>query len=400
MIDLTKNLYGKFNGNEMKYVLQALDSDYVPVDGRSWTQRLEEKFCEVLGVRYAVSCNSGTSGLHAALYAAGVGPGDEVISPALTVIMDALTTVHRGATPVFADVDPDTMNIDPTDVERKITPRTRAILVVSLQGLPCDMDPVMELATKHGLVVIEDTAQALLGTYKGRMAGTIGHLGVFSFENKKHITSGSEGGMVVSNDALLAERARKFAGIGYRHMTASAGRTSLAMSAVQDPNYERFDTLGLNYRMPQVCAAVGLGQLERVQEIVSRRQACARLIDEAVAGCAWLVKQAAPDGYVNSFYTYAVRYLGQDNTDLTWKAFYNKYKERGGDGFYGACMIPYLEPVFRNLVLNGISFQKGLCPVSEEIQQQIMQFKTNYRNLDVAKRKAEILRDLIEEIGI
>jgi perosamine synthetase len=393
MRDLTKNPYGKYNGMEMKYVLEMLDSE--SIEDVSWTERLEAEFCRVLSVKYAIACNSGTSGLHTALVAAGVGPGDEVISPALTVVMDAFATIHVGATPVFADVDVTTMNIDPADVARKITPKTKAIISVSLQGLPADMDPIMKLAEKHNLIVVEDSAQTLLGKYKGKIAGTIGHLGVFSFENKKHMTTGSEGGMVVTNDAYLAQRARKFAGIGYKHLTAEAGRTCLGFSEVQDP---RFDTLGLNYRMPEVCAAVGLGQLERIHQLVERRQSCAAFFKEAVEGCSWLLRQAVPENYENVYYTFGLRYYGDCEFGISWKEFYNKYIEMGGDGFYGACMIPYLEPVFKTLVVNGVRYRHGLCPVAEETQPRIMQFKTNYRDLGIARGKARILKQLIDEI--
>ena len=183
MTDLKKNPYGKFNGKEMDYVLQALDSDNPENKRLPWTQRMEKKFSETIDVKYAIACNSGTSGLHAAVIAAGVQPGDEVINPGLTVIMDAYAIMHAGAIPVFADVDRETQNIDPQDVERKITPKTKAIIVVSLQGLSVDIDPIMKLASDHGLVVIEDSAQTMLGKYKGRIAGTLGHIGVFSFES-------------------------------------------------------------------------------------------------------------------------------------------------------------------------------------------------------------------------
>lgn len=399
MIDLTRNQYGKYSGKEMEYVLEALDSENLSNREKSWVQRFEEKFCGVMGVTYAIACNSGTSGLHAALIAAGVGPGDEVISPALTVIMDAYATIHVGATPVFADVDSESQTIDPEDVKRKVTSRTKAIIVVSLQGLPVDMDPIMDIARKNNLIVIEDSAQTVLGYYKGRIAGTLGHIGVFSFENKKHLTSGSEGGMIVSNDERLAEKARKFAGIGYRHLTAALGRTSLAISEVQNPGYVRFDTVGLNYRMNEVSAAVGLAQLERVQSLVLRRQTVAKMFDEAIEGCDWMIKQKTPEGYIHSYYTYAVRYYGDEKRGLSWKEFYDRYKTMGGDGFYAACRVPYLELVFNNLEINGVRYKKGLCPVAEEIQPKIMQFKTNYRDMDIAKKKAEVLKKLIEEIN-
>jgi len=396
MKDLTKNKNGKYCGNEMSYVLQAMDDDY---KGAPWPQRFEEKFSEVFGVDYSIACNSGTSALHAAMFAVGIGPGDEVIGPGLTVVMDAYAIIHCGGTPVFADVDSDTMNIDPIEIEKKITPNTKAIIVVHLQGLPCDMDAIMNIATKHNLFVIEDSAQTVLGKYKGKIAGTIAHIGIYSFENKKHFTAGSEGGMIVTNDEKLAVRARKFSGIGYKHMTAKAGRTSLASSDVQNPDYERFDTIGLNYRMCDTSAAIALGQIERVTELVERRQECAKSFEKAMEGCSWMTPQKVSTNLVNSYYTFSVKYTGEQTTGLTWKDFYNRYIEKGGDGFYGACKVPYLEPALKGLEFNGVKLEEGLCPTAEKIQQEIMQFKTNYRDLNICKEKANILSELIDELG-
>lgn len=398
-LNLMKDPCGKYNGKEMEYVLQALDSSNPENKSRPWVQRFEEEFCRVMKVKYAIACNSGTSGLHAAMVAADIGHGDEVIIPAFTVIMDAYAALHVGATPVFADVDPDTFTIDPEDVRRRITHKTKAIITVSIQGLPVDSDPIMDIAREHNLTCVEDSAQTVLGMYKGRISGTLGHIGVFSFENKKHMTCGSEGGMIVTNDEKLAQRARKFAGIGYKHMTATGGRMSLAIADVQDPTYERFDTIGLNYRMTEVSAAIGLAQLERIQSLVSRRQAVAKMFDDAIADCDWIVKQKIPRGYTHSFYAYSVKYFGGERKGVSWKEFYNRYKAMGGDGFYGACQVPYLEPVFKNLVVNGTSYEKGICPTAEKIQPLIIQFKTNYRNLDEAEKKTELLSKLIKQVG-
>ena len=397
MKNLKDNPFGKFNGNEQKYVLEALDSNVV--SEKSFNQRFEEAFSKKFGCKYSIACNSGTSGLHAAVYAAGVKPGDEIIGPGLTVVMDAWAMIHQGCTPVFADVNSQTMTIDPEDVKRKITSKTKAIIVVSLQGLSVDIDPIMEIANQHELIVIEDSAQTMLGTYKGRLAGTLGDIGVFSFENKKHMTCGSEGGMIVTDDENLATRARKFSGLGYKHMTGNAGRTSLALSEVQDPHYERFDTVGLNYRMNEISAAVGLGQLERLEEIVDKRKKSANFFKEAVEGCSFLEMQRIPNCCEHSHYTFTVKYTGEELTGLTWKDFYNCYVEMGGDGFYGACKVPYLEPAFKGLSVNGITYSKGICPVAEEIQPQIMQFKTNYRDLEIAKEKAHLLKLLIAKLS-
>jgi len=395
MQTLESDAFGKFNGNELDYLKQLFDGDMPSKEALSWAQEFEQIFAKKMDVKYAIACNSGTSGLHAAVVAAGIKPGDEVISPGLTVIMDAFAIIHAGGTPVFADVLEDTQNIDPIDIEKKITNKTKAIIVVSLQGLPVDMDPIMEIARKNNIVVIEDSAQTMLGTYNDKYAGTIGDIGVFSFENKKHITSGSEGGMIVTNNEELAIKVRKFAGIGYKHLSATAGRTSLAMATVQDPSYQRFDTIGLNYRMNEISAAVGLAQFERAEFIVNRRKKVADLYREAIDNCDWIIEQKIPKNSQHSHYTFSAQYFAERNNGVTWKDFYNKYVEMGGDGFYAACQVPYLEPVFNNLSINGIKYSKGICPVAEAIQPRIMQFKTNYRNIDEAKKKAEILNNLV-----
>ena len=331
--------------------------------------------------------------------ACNIGPGDEVITPGLTVVMDAYAVIHVGATPVFVDIDRATYGITAKEIQKKITDKTKAIITVSLQGLSVDMDPILQLAKEKGIIVIDDSAQNILGTYKGRLAGTLADINVFSFENKKHITSGSEGGMLLTNNKEYATRARKFGGIGYKHMTAAAGRTSLALSDVQDPDYERFDTIGLNYRMSEISAAVGLAQFERISDIVERRIAVAKMFNQSVKDCNWIVPQKIPDGYKHSHYTYSFEYKGLEVLGVTWKDFYKMYIEMGGDGFYSACVVPYLEPVFQNNEDYNKIYKKGMCPVAEALQKKIMQFKTNYRSLDIAKEKANILKRLIDKLG-
>lgn len=399
MIRKIMSPFGKYNGNEVEYVLRALDTEDAENKAFPWVQSLEEAFAVKVGTSYAIAVNSGTSGLHAALFAAGVRTGDEVIQPAMTVIMDAYATIHLGGVPIFADIVPETQHIDPEDIARKITPRTRAIVTVSWQGLPVDMAPIMNVAKDHNLIVVDDSAQTMMGRYKGRVAGSNAHIGVYSFENKKHLTTGSEGGMIVTSDPEMATRARKFAGIGYKHLTSNAGRTHLAVSTVQDPAYERFDTIGLNYRMNTVSAAIGLAQLERVDHIVARRQACGHLFLKAIASCSWMLPQTVLPGVEHTFYTFALDYRGEAERGMKWKEFYNRYIEKGGDGFYGCVAIPYLEPALRGREFGGHRLEKGLCPKAEALQPRIMQFKTNYRDLGEARHKAEILSALIDEIG-
>lgn len=388
---------GKFNGKELEYISEFLDT-ITEKKTKPFVQRFEEEVTRKIGTKYAVACNSGTSALHMAMFAANIQPGDEVIVPSLTVVMDAYAAIHMGATPVFADIDKKTYGIDPEDVKRKITKKTKAIITVSLQGLSVDIDPIMSLAKQNNIIVIDDSAQNIMGKYKGRLAGNLADINTFSFENKKHITAGSEGGMLLTNCSHFAERARKFGGIGYKHMTALAGRTSLAMSDVQDPDYERFDTIGLNYRMSEACAAIGLAQFERIDHIVSRRVQVAQLFNNAVKDCDWIIPQFVPDQYEHSHYTVSFEYNGDKIKGISWKEFYNMYTEMGGDGFYSACIVPYLEPVFQNNPSYNKILTKGLCPVAEEMQKKIMQFKTNYRSIDDAEHKANILKNLVDKI--
>ena len=387
---------GKFNNSEVEYVLDVLEnSKKKNVD---YVKKIEDLFCKKFKVKYAIACNSGTSGLHAAMYSLELKADDEVIVPGLAVVMDAYAVFHRGAKVVFCDVDPDTFLINYEEIKKKITNKTKAIITVSLQGLPVDIDPIIKLARKNNIKVVEDNAQDLYGVYKNRLSGFSGDIGVWSFENKKHLSGASEGGIISTNNKRLAERIRKFAGIGYKNMTAIGGRTSLSIEEVQDPNYKRFDTIGLNYRMPQIVAAVAYSQLKNSKNILKKRVASAKYFRNAIKNCRWLVEQKIPKHCKHSHYTFAVKFLtNKIKNKYTWKDIYKKYKEKGGDGFYGACAPIYKEPSIKKY-LKKKNYPKIKLNNVEKIQKQIMQFKTNYRDLNLAKKKANILKKLISEI--
>jgi perosamine synthetase len=304
--------------------------------------------------------------------------------------MDTFATLYVKALPVYADIDPETFNIDPEDVRKKITDKTKAIIVVHLYGLPADIDPIMELAEEKGIVVIEDSAQCVLGRYKGRIAGSIGHMACFSFENSKHISVG-EGGMVLTNDEYYTEKVRKYAGIGFKNLTAESGRVRANDDIFQSPDYLRHDTLGYNYRLPELNSAVALAQLERLPRIVGLRQRIAKRYLEAVEGCESLVPQKVPEGYTNSYWTFALRYKGMSGR--SWQEFRKAYIKNGGDGYYGAWQVPYNEPVMQNHP------KRGSCPVAEKLQKSLMQLKTNYQDVHVATQKAEALRNTIKELS-
>jgi perosamine synthetase len=381
----------RFQGNELRYVKEVLDSGFGSSTTGTMNTRFEKAFAGKFGVRYAIASNSGTSTLHQALAAFGVGPGDEVIVPALTVVMCGFAVLHAGATPVFADVDPDTFLMDPEDIRRKLTARTKAIMPVHLYGQVCDMGPIMELAELHGLQVLEDCAQCCLGTDgRGRLAGTIGHAGSFSFENSKHLSTG-DGGMLVTDDEALAERMRKFGGLGFKNIQAATGQVRKNKDAFQDPAYLRHDSFGYNYRMPEVAAAVGLGQLENLEPLVARRVAMGEKYRGVLAGCGWLVPQSVPSGFKPSYYTFGARFGGEEKKGVTWREFRRKFIENGGDGIYSAWALVYNEPIFKMIDQTGAYFpggpgqsrlHKGFlrevnCPHAEALQPRLMQFTTN-----------------------
>ncbi len=382
---------------ERSYVMEVLDSQFRTSTGSNMTKRLEEKFAEIFDSKYAISFINGTATMHAALAAAGVGPGDEVIVPPLTMASTSFAVLHAGAVPVFADIDPNTWTIDPKSIKECLTDRTKAIIPVAIYGLAPDMDAIMDIAKQHNLFVLEDDAECFLGYYKGRIIGSIGHASSFSFQSSKHMTSG-EGGMITTNDEELANRIRRFNSLGYAAVGAGAGKGKITKETIQDPNYERHASVGWNYRMPELCAAVALGQSERLTELVEMRKRAAGMFAQVVDGCTWLIPQAIPDGSIHSYWTYVLR-LASD-VDFSWHDFRRRFLNYGGDGVYAAWQLTYLEPAFQNSGLTWEHFQKyerGLCPVAEGIQPRLLQFKTNYMDLEKASHQARSLERAIAD---
>jgi len=404
MTILEKANPSKYLGNELKYLDMVLRAESWSATGGSWTQALEREFAKKFGMRYGIAFNSGTATLHAALEAVGVGAGDEVISPALTVIMDTTATIHANAIPIYADVVPSTFNIDPDDVERKITKKTKAIIAVALYGLPPELPRLREIADRHGVALIEDNAQCMLSTVNGKVAGTFGDFSSYSFETTKHLSCG-EGGILVTNSESFAERARKIGGHGFKNLRAEEGRTRLNQEVFQNPDYLRHDILGWNYRLSEFGSAVALAQLERVEELVDLRIGSAELFMDVMSECDYLIPQACPEGYTNSYYTLGVVYEGLGRIGVSWKDFRAEYVRQGGDGIYSAWMVSYLEPMVANRqfvgrcpqVYQNVTYEAGLCPNAEAIQRKLMQFKTNYRDIKLAEGKAKILRKVIRK---
>jgi len=240
-------------GNEKEYVMECMDSTWISSSGK-YVDRFEKEFASFCDVGHAVSCCNGTVAIHIALMALGLEPGDEVIVPTLTFTSTANAVAYCGAKPVFVDSEDKTWNMDPGLIEPLVTDKTKGIIVVHLYGHPVNMDPVMEIAKKRGLFVIEDAAEAHGARYKDKVVGSMGEMSTFSFYGNKILTTG-EGGMVVTNDEALASNARQLKGQG------------------MDPKRRYwFPVLGYNYRMTNVAAAIGVAQLEKVDWHLERRR--------------------------------------------------------------------------------------------------------------------------------
>jgi dTDP-4-amino-4,6-dideoxygalactose transaminase len=280
---------------EIQSVLGPLRSGWL-VQGPK-VREFEEKWSAFTGARHSIAVTSCTTALHLSLAALGFGPGDEAIVPAFTWIATANVVEHLGGKVVFCDIDLNTFNLDVNDVARKITPRTKAILPVHLFGLSADMGPVMELASKHNLWVVEDAACGFGSTYRGRHVGTFGDTGCFSFHPRKAITTG-EGGMITTQSDALAEKLRRLRDHGaamtdlQRHM----GARPYLLADHPDAGY--------NQRMTDLQAALGAAQMDRAQAIIDERRRLAAVYDQAFAKLSWLKIPAHPEGYGHGYQSY------------------------------------------------------------------------------------------------
>jgi perosamine synthetase len=275
------------DGNERRYVNDCLETNWISSAG-PYVRRFEEEFAAAAGCRHGVACSSGTAALHLALAATGIGEKDEVLIPAFTMISTANAVRYLGASTVLVDAEPDTWNLDVTALAAKVTPRTRAILPVHIYGHPVDMDPLLELAQRHGLVVIEDAAEAHGGVYRGRPVGSLGDVAAFSFYGNKILTTG-EGGMVTTNDESIAARAREL-----RDLSFSPERHFWHRS------------VAFNYRMSNLQAAIGLAQTERLPELVERRRENRRRYAEGLSGIPGLGLPVERPEVLNVFWMFGI----------------------------------------------------------------------------------------------
>jgi perosamine synthetase len=242
-------------GNELKYISECITTGWISSEGPFITE-FEEKFATYIGLDHGIAVSNGSAALDIAIKALNIGAGDEVIMPSFTIISPAQSVVTAGATPVLVDNDLDTWNMNINQVEAKITPRTKAILVVHIYGLPVDMEPILKLAKKYNLKVIEDAAEMHGQTYNGKMCGAIGDISIFSFYPNKHITTG-EGGMILTNDTKLAKRCKKLRNLCFEP---------------DGPRFIHYE-LGWNYRMTNMQAALGLAQLEQIEGFLVKKRA-------------------------------------------------------------------------------------------------------------------------------
>ncbi|GMV17701.1 MAG: DegT/DnrJ/EryC1/StrS family aminotransferase [Polyangiaceae bacterium] len=333
------------DGNEKKYLLECIETGWISSEG-PFIKEFEQKFAARVGRKHGVAVCNGTAALDAAVDALGIGPGDEVILPAFTIISCIGQIVRAGARPVLVDSDPVTWNMDVGQLEAKITPRTRAIMAVHIYGLPVDMDPLLDLARRHGLKVIEDAAEMHGQNYKGRPCGSLGDISTFSFYPNKHVTTG-EGGMIVTDDDALAETCRSL-----RNLCFEARRRFV---------HER---LGWNMRMTNLQAALGLAQLERLDEFVARKRRMGARYDALFAGLGRAQLPLARTDYAESVYwVYGLVLDDQVGFDAA-----EAMRRLGAEGIGTR---PFFCPMHRQPVLQRMGLFAGeRHPVSERLYER------------------------------
>ena len=398
---------------DRQYMNEVLDDGFRNSrESADMIARFETAFAEKFGVEYAVSHSSGSGTMLSCLLAAGVGPGDEVIVPTCTMAATAFVVIQCGAVPVFADCDPDTFNIDPVDLEGKISEFTKAIIPVSIFGLPPDFDPILSLAERHNLTVVEDNAQCYLATYKGKLVGTIGHAASFSLQASKHMTSGGDGGMVITDGKEYARDIRKAGIQGYSTLEAKPGSTIIPRDVRQDWSFERHDRLGYNFRMSAMQAALGLAQLERLDYLVAARRYIASQYEAAIREekCEWLIPPHVPEGSTHSYWCYTCK-LDEGLLGVNWREFRKTFIEKGGDGLYGLWVPVHLEPIFQTMAFYGSKerapnfdprykgkvkgYNEGDCPNVEEFRKNVCLFKTGMQTLEKVNEQVDALRSTI-----
>ena len=325
-----------------------------------------ERYCEkYFDVKHAITVNSWTSGLIAAVGAIGIEPGDEVIVPPWTMCASATAILHWNAIPVFADIEDSTFNLDPKSVERNITPYTKAIMAVDIFGHSADLDALMKIADKHGLKVISDTAQAPGAKYKGKYAGTLAHVGGFSLNYHKHIHTG-EGGILVTDDDGIAERLQLIR----NHAEAVVGE-----KGVRDLS----NMIGYNFRLGEIECAIGIEQLKKLESIVTKRQEVASQLTQGLSGLIGLQTPIVMEDCTHVYYVYPL-VLDIEKIKVSRSVIYEALKAEGvpiGQGYQNIHLLPMYQqkiaygskgfPWNSDICKRDVDYSKGICPVAEDL---------------------------------
>jgi perosamine synthetase len=365
------------NGNEAKYLAECIETGWISSNG-PFVRKLEHGMAAVGGQRHGIAVMNGSAALDVAIAALGIGPGDEVILPTFTIISCAAAIIRAGATPVVVDCDPVTWNIDTTQIESKITLRTKAIMVVHIYGLPVDMDPVMDIAQRHGLKVIEDSAEQIGQVYWGgksrtpRAIGSFGDIATFSFYPNKHVTTG-EGGMALTSDDALAEKCRNL-----RNMCFGKKRRFV------------HEELGWNFRMSNLQAAVGVAQMERLPQTLKHKRQLGAWYDELLTDVADLERLPARTDYAeNIHWVYGV--VLKDSVPFDAEEAMRRMETRG------IGTRPFFWPMHEQPVFRRMGLFKGIsCPAAERIARRGFYIPSGVAlTRDQAGQVAEALQQLL-----
>ncbi len=334
---------------DIEAVVHVLKGDFI-TQGPS-IQEFEQKVAEYVGTAYAVAFTNGTAALHAACFAADIGPGSEVITTPLTFLASSNCVLYQGAQPVFADIDPHTYNIDPEDIRRKITGDTRAVIAVDFTGQPVEVDKILSITQEHNLVLIEDAAHSLGAEYDGRKIGAWADMTMFSFHPVKHVTSG-EGGIIVTDSEIYYKKLLQFRNHG---MT----RDPEELESNDGPWYYEMQSLGYNYRMTDLQAALGSSQMNRLDQFVERRNEIVSIYNKQLAQLPELILPYQLPKAKSSWHLYVIRWP-LEKFSLSRKQIFEALREMniGVNVHY----IPvYLQPYYQQL-----GYEKGLCPIAEQ----------------------------------
>jgi len=359
------------DGNEMKYLLECIESGWISSEG-PFIKEFEQKFAARVNRKHGIAVTNGTAALDAAVDALGIGPGDEVIMPTFTIISCITQIVRCGAKPVLIDSDPITWNMDVTQIEAKITERTKAIMVVHIYGLPVDMAPVLDIAKRHGLKIIEDAAEMHGQTFKGLPCGSFGDISTFSFYPNKHLTTG-EGGMIVTDDDELAEACRSLRNLCFQP-------------------HKRFvhERLGWNLRMTNMQAAIGLAQMERLDDFVQRKRLMGRRYTELLADIPGVQLPLSHTGYADNIY-WVYGMILDESTGLNGEETMKLLATRG----IGS--RPFFYPMHQQPVLRRMGFfEDEQYPVAERLCKQGFYIPsgmalTENQIFEVSKKLKEVL---------